>query len=70
MKALEGRKTTKILDDFPAYASVAMAASPSHLAVSADSFTLAVCVRKNGFIFAEMYDIRAFATKVLKYKCM
>ena len=52
------------VEDFSFLATVSLVGPPLHLAVSGDGLTLSVCVKKNGFIFAELYDIRAFAHQV------
>lgn len=52
------------IEDFSFLATVTLVGPPLHLAVSSDGLTLSVGIKKNGFIFAELYDIRAFAHQV------
>ena len=53
------------MGDFP-FVPVKIGTAPSHLAVSADDLTLAVCIMKNSNAYALMYDIRSFAVKVIR----
>ena len=63
-RGLEQQKANALVDDFAFWAAVPTATSPSHVALSSDELTLAVCVVKSGAIFAQMYDARAFADQV------
>ena len=54
-----------MLEDIPTLATVATLAPPSHIAISSDSLTLAVCVERQALLFALMYDVRAFAEQVI-----
>ncbi|XP_076346690.1 nuclear pore complex protein Nup214-like [Tachypleus tridentatus] len=47
-------------EDYPCL-KVDLQKQPIHLALSSDNMTLAVCVIKNDYPFALMYDIRSFA---------
>ena len=57
-------KMAAVVEDFPFWAYVGLGQAPTHVAVSADDHTLAVCIIKGGCPFALMYDVRAFANKV------
>ena len=53
-----------IVEDFQFVQTVPTGASPSHILLSADDLTLAVCIKKDDTPFALMYDVRAFAAGV------
>ena len=56
--------TSTVVDDLP-FVHVKIGAAPSHLALSSDDLTLAVCVMNDDDnAYALMYDIRAFASTV------
>ena len=56
--------TSTVVDDLP-FVHVKIGATPSHLALSSDDLTLAVCVMNDDDnAYALMYDIRAFASAV------
>ena len=64
IKAKDVKKpTSTIVEDLP-LADVKLGTTPSHLAVSADDLTLAVCIIKNNNAYALMYDIRSVGAKV------
>ena len=66
IKAKDVQKpTSTVMEDFP-FVPVKIGIAPSHLAVSADDLTLAVCIMKNSNAYALMYDIRSFAAKVIR----
>ena len=53
-----------IVEDFQFVQTVSTGTSPSHILLSADDLTLAVCIKKDDTPFALMYDVRAFAAGV------
>ena len=56
-----------VVEDASFWTEVPTGHQATHLAVSSDDLTLAVCVRKSAGAFALMYDMRAFATQVSKH---
>ena len=57
-------RVSTVIEDCPFWCIVPTAA-PTHLAINRDGLTLAVCVNKNNHLFAEIYDIKAFANLVI-----
>ena len=54
-------KVATIIEDFTCSSVITLGTMPSHLSVSADDSTLAVCHKRSGSVFASMYDIKMFA---------
>ena len=59
-----------VVEDFVMWNEVTMPSAPTHIAVSRDGLSLAVCTVQSHVPVAHIYDVRAFTTKVCncKYK--
>ncbi|XP_013420263.1 nuclear pore complex protein Nup214 isoform X2 [Lingula anatina] len=53
----------KVVTDLPMWTVVSTESAPTHLALSNDDMTLAVCVEREGLPLVLLYDIRVFAEK-------
>ena len=53
-----------VVEDFECWTIVGLKSTVLDVGISSDQLTLSVTVERAGSIFANMYDVRAFATKV------
>ena len=58
------KQTKQAVTDFNFRMDVPTSDQPVHLAVSSDGCILSVCIKKNGFLFAQLFDIRVFSDTV------